>query len=245
MQPRFSMIYMVFIGIPAPLPITFAEVVLSSWNDFSFEKIAFRVDESSIFIINHLRPASEGQNHFQCSGTKQLWWKFASRCSETPLFANVHIRLRAFCFTWYHLAPRLFSAFRLDESSISVFFHSCGKLVTQTRFLIIYMVFIGIPAPHRITFQGVVPSSSIELFLQIWAFRLDESSIFNIASWSIRKNVTITFREVAQRNRSENSPLAAARHHFLKLCEFINMHLVIRQITSPAPPSPKTLSQGS
>ena len=122
MQPRFSMIYMVFIGIPAPLPITFAEVVLSSWNDFSFEKIAFRVDESSIFIINHLRPASEGQNHFQCSGTKQLWWKFASRCSETPLFANVHIRLRAFCFTWYHLVPRLFSAFRLDESSISVFF---------------------------------------------------------------------------------------------------------------------------
>ena len=43
MQPRFSMIYMVFIGIPAPLPITFAEVVLSSWNDFSFEKIAFLV----------------------------------------------------------------------------------------------------------------------------------------------------------------------------------------------------------
>ena len=125
------------------------------------------------------------------------------------------------------------------------FFHSFGKLVTQTRFLIIYMVFIGIPAPHRITFQGVVPSSSIELFLQIWAFRLDESSIFNIAPWSIRKNVTITFREVAQRNRSENSPLAAARHHFLKLCEFINMHLVIRQITSPAPPSPKPLSQGS
>ena len=70
---RFLIIYMVFIGIPAPLPITFAEVVLSSWNDFSFEKIAFRVDESSIFIINHLRPASEGQNHFQCSGTKQLW----------------------------------------------------------------------------------------------------------------------------------------------------------------------------
>ena len=121
MQPRFSIIYMVFIGIPAPLPITFAEVVLSSWNDFSFEKIAFRLDESSIFIINHLRPASEGQNHFQCSGTKQLWWKFASRCSETPLFANVRIRLRAFCFTWYHLAPRLNSAFRLDESSISVF----------------------------------------------------------------------------------------------------------------------------
>ena len=72
-QTRFLIIYMVFIGIPAPLPITFAEVVLSSWNDFSFEKIAFRVDESSIFIINHLRPASEGQNHFQCSGTKQLW----------------------------------------------------------------------------------------------------------------------------------------------------------------------------
>ena len=122
MQPRFSMIYMVFIGIPAPLPITCAEVVLSSWNDFSFEKIAFRVDESSIFIINHLRPASEGQNHFQCSGTKQLWWKFASCCSETPLFVNVRMRLRAFCFTWYHLAPHLFSAFRLDESSISVFF---------------------------------------------------------------------------------------------------------------------------
>ena len=121
MQPRFSMIYMVFIGIPAPLPITFAEVVLSSWNDFSFEKIAFLVDESSIFIINHLRPASEGQNHSQCSGTKQLWWKSVSRCSETPLFANVRIRRRAFCFTWYHLAPRLNSAFRFDESSISVF----------------------------------------------------------------------------------------------------------------------------
>ena len=38
MQPRFLMIYMVFIDIPAPPPITFAEVVPSSSNDFSFEK---------------------------------------------------------------------------------------------------------------------------------------------------------------------------------------------------------------
>ena len=39
MQPRFLMIYMVFIGIPAPPPMTFAEVVPSSSNESSFEKL--------------------------------------------------------------------------------------------------------------------------------------------------------------------------------------------------------------
>jgi len=98
-----------------------------------------------------------------------------NNCGEnSPLAAARHhfLQMCAFDFghfvslgtTWYHV---YFQRFVSTRAQFLFFFHGCGKLVTQTRFLIIYMVFIGIPAPHRITFQGVVPSSSIELFLQI------------------------------------------------------------------------------
>ena len=60
----------VFIGNPTPPPITFEGVVPSSWNELSLERMAFRVFESSNFTIDYLVPASEGQNHFQCSGIR-------------------------------------------------------------------------------------------------------------------------------------------------------------------------------
>ena len=37
MQLRFLMTYIVFISIPAPAPITFAEMVPSNSNELSFE----------------------------------------------------------------------------------------------------------------------------------------------------------------------------------------------------------------
>ena len=43
-----------------------------------------------------------------------------------------------------------------------MFFDRFRNLVTQRRVLRICMVFISIPAPPTITFQGVVPSSSNE-----------------------------------------------------------------------------------